>query len=147
MNGRLTLISPFDPSVGFNVGYRMQRNKLIYAIPDAAIVVNSDYRKGGTWTGAVEQLEKLRLVPVYVRVSGTPSRGLEALRSKGALPWPDPHYPEALAEALATKESHRSPMPEPTGLLASMFTEQPYVPEEPVTIDAAPARDILASAR
>jgi DNA processing protein len=46
--------------------------------------------KGGTWAGAVEQLEKLRLVPVYVRGSGEIGPGLEALRRKGALPWPDP---------------------------------------------------------
>ena len=36
----------------------MQRNKLIYALADAALVVNSDYEKGGTWAGAVEQLER-----------------------------------------------------------------------------------------
>src|SRR5260370_3099961 len=46
---------------------QMRRNKLIYALADAALVVNSDYEKGGTWAGAVEQLEKLHLVPMYVR--------------------------------------------------------------------------------
>ena len=68
MDGQLVLISPYDPSAGFNVGNAMQRNKLIYALADAALVVSSDYEKGGTWAGAVEQLEKLQLVPVYVRL-------------------------------------------------------------------------------
>ena len=64
MDGRLVLISPYDPAVRFQVGHAMQRNKLIYALSDAALVVNSDYGKGGTWTGAIEQLDKLKLVPV-----------------------------------------------------------------------------------
>lgn len=100
MDGQLVLISPYDPLAGFNVGHAMQRNKLIYALADAALVVNSDYEKGGTWAGAVEQLEKLRFVPVYVRSTGTRSTGLEALINKGALPWPDIETPEALAETL-----------------------------------------------
>lgn len=81
----------------------MQRNKLIYALADAALVVSSDYEKGGTWAGAVEQLEKLQLVPVYVRAHGDTGKGLEALRRKGALPWPDPSTPETLDEALSVE--------------------------------------------
>jgi predicted Rossmann fold nucleotide-binding protein DprA/Smf involved in DNA uptake len=105
LEGQLVLISPYDPSAGFNVGHAMQRNKLIYALADAALVVSSDYEKGGTWAGAVEQLEKLRLVPVYVRSNGETGKGLEALRRKGALPWPNPETSEALAEALAVEVS------------------------------------------
>ena len=105
MEGRLVLISPYDPSAGFNVGHAMQRNKLIYALADAALVVSSDYEKGGTWAGAVEQLEKLRLVPVYVRSNGEIGKGLDALRRKGALPWPNPETLEALVKALAVEAS------------------------------------------
>jgi DNA processing protein len=90
MDERLVLISPYDPSAGFNVGHAMQRNKLIYALSDPALIVNSDLEKGGTWAGAVEQLEKLLLVPLYVRSSGDIGEGLEALRRKGATPWPNP---------------------------------------------------------
>lgn len=90
LNGQLVLISPYDPNAGFNVGHAMQRNKLIYALADASLVVSSDLNKGGTWTGAVEQLDKLKLVPVYVRSTGGSSPGLDALRSKGALSWPNP---------------------------------------------------------
>jgi len=105
MEGQLVLISPYDPSAGFNVGHAMQRNKLIYALADVAMVVSSDYEKGGTWAGAVEQLEKLRLVPVYVRSSGETGKGLEELRRKGALSWPNPETPETLAEVLAVEVS------------------------------------------
>lgn len=100
LGGQLALVSPWDPNAGFNVGHAMQRNKLIYALADAALVVNSDRNKGGTWAGATEQLERLRFVPVYVRSSGAPSDGLDALRSRGARPWPNPPDPAALAALL-----------------------------------------------
>ncbi|MCK9419862.1 MAG: DNA-processing protein DprA [Nitrospirae bacterium] len=103
MEGRLVLISPYDPSAGFNVGNAMQRNKLIYAFADAALVVSSDVEKGGTWAGAIEQLKKLRFVPVYVRTKGETSKGLDALRRIGALPWPNPQTSEAFAEAISAK--------------------------------------------
>ena len=90
LEGQLILISPFDPSAGFNAGHAMQRNKLIYALADAALVVNAEINKGGTWAGATEQLEKLRLTPVYVRSSGGASRALDALKIKGAKPWANP---------------------------------------------------------
>jgi DNA processing protein len=91
---RLVLISSYDPSAGFNVGNAMQRNKLIYALSDASLVVNSDYNTGGTWAGAVEQLDKLHFVPVYVRRSENTVKGLTALKEKGALEWPDPQTPD-----------------------------------------------------
>ena len=109
IDGRLVLISPYDPSAGFNVGHAMQRNKLIYALGDASLVVSSDINKGGTWAGATEQLDKLKLVPVYVRSTGVSSRGLDALRSKGALPWPEPHSADAFD---AVFENSLSPIPE-----------------------------------
>lgn len=101
MQGQLILVSPYDPSAGFNVGNAMQRNKLIYALADAALVVNSDLNKGGTWAGAVEQLDKRRLVTVYVRSTGSASQGLAALRQKGAVLWPNPETPDALTGLLS----------------------------------------------
>jgi DNA processing protein len=90
LDGQLVLISPYDPSAGFNVGNAMQRNKLIYALADASLVVSSDLNKGGTWAGAIEQLDKLKFVTVYVRSTGESSAGLDALRKKGAIAWPNP---------------------------------------------------------
>lgn len=103
MDSRLTLVSPYDPAVGFNVGNAMQRNKLIYALSDAALVVTSDYKKGGTWSGAAEQLKKLKLVPVYVRKKDEVSPGIEGLLALGALPWPEPADADAFLEVLNTK--------------------------------------------
>lgn len=101
LDGRLVLISPYDPNAGFNVGHAMQRNKLIYALADAALVVSAEVNKGGTWAGATEQLQKLRFVPVYVRSTGAPSEGLDALRKRGARPWPNPVDDDGLDAALS----------------------------------------------
>ena len=100
MDGRLVLTSPYDPAARFQVGQAMQRNKLIYALSDTALVVNSDYGKGGTWAGAVEQLDKLKLVPVYVRDAGEAGKGLKGLQDRGARRWPELGTPEGLEELL-----------------------------------------------
>lgn len=107
-DGQLVLVSPYDPLAGFNVGNAMQRNKLIYALADAALVVQSDYGKGGTWAGATEQLEKLRLVPIYTLPNVRQDAALESLGKKGALTWPNPTDPEAFREALSVAISRRS---------------------------------------
>lgn len=91
LDGKLVLISAYDPASRFNVGHAMQRNKLIYALADTSLVVNSDVNKGGTWAGAIEQLNKFKFTPLFVRVTGEASSGLEALRKNGALPWPEPN--------------------------------------------------------
>lgn len=98
---RLVFISPYDPAAGFNVGHAMQRNKIIYALADAAFVVTSDFEKGGTWAGAIEQLERLRFVPVFVRNGANAGKGNAALLQHGARLWPDVRDGGELAEALA----------------------------------------------
>ena len=109
-DGRLLLLSPYDPLAGFNAGHAMQRNKYIYALSDAGLVMNSDYNRGGTWTGAVEQLEKLKLVPVYVRANGSePGTALHELIKRGALRWPEPASPQALVDLLNSETSLFSP--------------------------------------
>ena len=106
MDGRMTLISQYDPAAGFQVGHAMQRNKLVYALADAALVVNADYEKGGTWAGAIEQLDKLKLVPIYVRSNGEVARGIEELRARGARPWPHPATSAAVERVLDAARSN-----------------------------------------
>ena len=110
--GRLALISPYDPAARFIVGHAMQRNKLIYALADAALVVTSEYGKGGTWTGALEQLVRLKSVPVYVRTDGEIGTGLDGLRKRGAKPWPNPMTKEAVGEILDVPQSAQFSAPE-----------------------------------
>lgn len=97
-SGGLVLVSAYDPNAGFNIGHAMQRNKLIYALADISLVVEAELNKGGTWAGAVEQLDKLRFVPLFVRSTGKCSAGLDALSNRGAVLWPNPHDTESLNE-------------------------------------------------
>lgn len=100
MEGRLVLVSPYDPAAGFNVGHAMQRNKLIYALADAALVVTSDFEKGGTWAGAIEQLDRLHFVPVFVRNGANAGKGNSALLNRGGKPWPNPQSGNELGQAI-----------------------------------------------
>lgn len=100
VDGRLVLISPYDPAAGFNVGQAMQRNKHIYALADAALVVTSDFEKGGTWAGAIEQLDRLHFVPVFVRNGANAGKGNSALLNCGGKPWPNPQSGSELGRVL-----------------------------------------------
>jgi len=113
-DGRLLLLSAYDPKVGFDVGRAMGRNRLIYGLSDAALVVCSDQGKGGTWAGAVEVLDKLRLVPVYVRAEGSQTPGLRGLIAKGAMPFEEPTSSEAIIRLLQPPSSEPNSIPATT---------------------------------
>jgi predicted Rossmann fold nucleotide-binding protein DprA/Smf involved in DNA uptake len=134
LDGQLVLISPYDPSAGFNVGNAMQRNKLIYALADTSLVVSSDLNKGGTWAGAVEQLDKLKFVPVFIRSTGESSAGLDGLRKKGALAWPNPQDVDSFEDVF------NMAMPTPTASPQVGFALFPN--EEPTSADAKPTAHV-----
>ncbi|MDE2877112.1 MAG: DNA-processing protein DprA [Gemmatimonadota bacterium] len=122
MDGRLVLVSSFDPAVRFRGWQAMERNKQIYAMADAALVVNSDLGHGGTWAGATEQLGKLRYVTVYVRKNGEPCRGLDELVAHGAYRWSEPRTPAELHQIVSEDVS---PVPELAGFQGELFPSQP----------------------
>lgn len=132
LNGQLVLISPYDPSAGFNVGNAMQRNKLIYALADTSLVVSSDLNKGGTWAGAVEQLDKLKFVPVFIRSTGESSAGLDGLRKKGAFPWPNPQDMDSFKDVFNVAIPTPTPSPQ---IGFALFSN-----EEPTSADAKPTQ-------
>jgi predicted Rossmann fold nucleotide-binding protein DprA/Smf involved in DNA uptake len=77
----LTLATPFHPGARWHQGNAMRRNRLIYAVAEAAIVVTTAPGSGGTWAGAIEDL-KAGWVPLHVRESDEP--GNRQLISEGA---------------------------------------------------------------
>ena len=83
LSGDLALVSPFNPEARFNVGNAMARNACIYCLADAAVVVTSEAGKGGTWNGAVEDLE-IRWVPLWVKPDSAPGSGNPELVRRGA---------------------------------------------------------------
>lgn len=131
IEGQLVLISPYDPAAGFNVGNAMQRNKAIYALADAALVVASDLEKGGTWAGAIEQLKKLQLVPVFVRDGTGISPGNAALIHHGGRPWPNPGNAAHLRETIAAACAATAPA-STQETLSLEFREQPPAYGSPV---------------
>jgi predicted Rossmann fold nucleotide-binding protein DprA/Smf involved in DNA uptake len=81
MDGNLVLVSPFYPEAGFNTGNAMARNKYIYCLADAALVVHSGI-KGGTINGAEENLKK-KWVPLWVKPTKDTSAANSLLVNKG----------------------------------------------------------------
>lgn len=83
VDGRLVLLSPFDPDSRWFAHSAMDRNKLVYGLADAAIVVASTDGKGGTWAGAIEALRRSK-IPIYVKASGRIPAGNRHLLELGA---------------------------------------------------------------
>jgi len=115
----LCLATPYSPSASFNVGAAMGRNRLIYALADYAIVVASDFEKGGTWAGATEAL-KAKWLPVFALQHEHIPLGNTKLIERGAIPFPYPfegHY----SELQVWLHSH-SPIPEDDSEQLSLFS-------------------------
>ncbi len=78
----LLLLSLVHPEQHFTVINAMNRNKFIYAMSDYTLVVNTDFKKGGTWAGASEELKrKDSQRPVFVRIDeNSPEANSELLK-------------------------------------------------------------------
>ncbi len=82
MDGKTVLLSTFYPEAGFNVGNAMARNRYIYCLSDATVVVHSGM-KGGTITGAKENI-KNNWVPLWVKPTKDSSAANSFLVKQGA---------------------------------------------------------------
>ena len=125
--GQLLLISPYHPQARFTVGTAMGRNKLIYAMADYGLVVSADYKKGGTWAGAEEELKRDKPLAVFVRTQGQVPTGNRKLLDLGALEWPATMQQDNLFQQLAVLANQR---PEPQAAVReaetlSLFDDQP----------------------
>lgn len=100
MAKNLVLVSPFNPEAGFDVGNAMARNKYIYCVSDAAIVVSSTREKGGTWNGAIENITR-GWVPLWIKHNADVGSGNAELVRHGAR-W----LPEAEFELTVLLASH-----------------------------------------
>lgn len=88
MSGDLALVTTFNPEAGFNVGNAMARNRYIYCLADAAVVISSTADKGGTWNGALEDL-KTGWTPLWVKPTKNAHSGNPELVRRGAHWLPD----------------------------------------------------------
>jgi predicted Rossmann fold nucleotide-binding protein DprA/Smf involved in DNA uptake len=78
----------------------MGRNKLIYAMADYGLVVSAEYKKGGTWAGAIEELNRDNSRPVFVRTGNNAPLGNNKLLDCGAIAWPQNTEKERLQQHL-----------------------------------------------
>lgn len=102
--GNLLLISASKPDAGFHVGTAMMRNRYIYAQSAGTVVVRSDLNKGGTWTGAVENMKNNWCTTLCW---DHPYPGNQALIGMGAVPigadW-DGSVPAQPAKSISTEQ-------------------------------------------
>src|SRR5450759_5520205 len=98
--GDLVLASPYYPEAGFNVGNAMARNKYIYAMVDAALIVSTSHGSGGTWSGAIEALKR-GSPPVFVRTEDGAPDGNFRLLEEGARAFPEPHWEDLMVQLRA----------------------------------------------
>jgi predicted Rossmann fold nucleotide-binding protein DprA/Smf involved in DNA uptake len=119
--GRLVLLTPYQPDNGFSVGAAMGRNKVIYGLADYAIVVASDYEKGGTWAGAVEAL-KAEWCPVFVRSGEDTGVGNEGLIKRGAIALPSSEF-DSIAHIADWMRTHVTSKLEQAELLPATVKE------------------------
>ena len=87
VDGNACLCTPYKPSAGFSVANAMGRNKLIYALSVATVVVAAEADKGGTWAGAVEAVRQ-GIAPVVVWQGHGATEGNARLVAMGAHPLP-----------------------------------------------------------
>ena len=83
-NGRLLLLSAVRPDMGFTAATAMMRNRYIYAQSAGTVAVRADYKKGGTWNGAVDCI-KHEIAPVFCW-DHPAYRGNQELIRLGAIP-------------------------------------------------------------
>ena len=57
LSKNMVLISAVNPDAPFHAANAMSRNKYVYSMSEAAFVIASDYKKGGTWAGASENIK------------------------------------------------------------------------------------------
>lgn len=109
----LVLVSPFYPEAGFSAGNAMGRNKYIYCLSQAAVVVHSG-KSGGTWNGAMENLQK-RWVPLWVKSTEDQDAGNAELVQRGGQ-WSPENVLQAemrsLLQAAEVMQQSHHPAPE-----------------------------------
>ncbi len=83
--GTTCLVSQQVPTAGFSPASAMGRNKLVYALSVATVVVASAENSGGTWAGAVEAIRTGNGTVIVWRGAGE-GPGNEALEKRGGQP-------------------------------------------------------------
>jgi predicted Rossmann fold nucleotide-binding protein DprA/Smf involved in DNA uptake len=142
VSDHLTLVSPFDPDSRWFAYTAMERNKLLYGLSDAALVVASSAESGGTWAGATEALQIGR-VKVFVKSTGVVAPGNPKLVRMGGVPFPEEPWTD-LGVLLTAPEDKTgklfSPTPPPLPASTERTEDAPVI----TTADVGPTALAIA---
>lgn len=84
ISGKVLVLSIFPPKAPWSTGFAMARNPIIYGMASEIFVAESD-NKGGTWSGVMDGLRKMR--KIYVREPLPEEKNANLLLiEKGAIP-------------------------------------------------------------
>ncbi len=123
-------VTLWPASTAFSTAGAMERNVLVYAASEAAILVAVRHGAGGTWHGAREALRR-RLCPLLVHSPPTaqPGSGTAAFLAMGAVELPTSLEVESLRAGVleSLRRSHC-----PDGSLAEFFGEEDVPQRVPV---------------
>ncbi len=115
MRNDTLVLSAQRPDMPFKVYTAMDRNKYVYAMANYVVAVSSDADKGGTWTGAIEDL-KHGWTPLFVRDGeNMPKGNIKLLAMDGVSPITSKDIDEAdnmlewFDNIQATKEEKKEP--------------------------------------
>lgn len=87
LSGNLLMLSAVAPRMRFTAHNAMARNKYVYTLSHYSVVVSSSL-KGGTWSGAVENLRN-HWIPLFVRDSEKMPAGNQPLILQGGISFPE----------------------------------------------------------
>ena len=87
LSGHLLMLSSVAPRMRFTAHNAMARNKYVYTLSHYSVVVASAL-KGGTWSGAVENLRH-HWIPLFVRDTERLPEGNQPLILQGGIPFPE----------------------------------------------------------
>ncbi len=88
-NGRALLISSFHPDARYTLSHALEANKCVYALSNAAIVLQCEKGKDGVWEGACSALRNRFTERVYVWENPDLPGNMELI-ARGATAFSDP---------------------------------------------------------
>lgn len=113
----LVLVSASYPDAGFSVGNAMGRNKYIYCLSGAAVVVHSGTR-GGTITGALENI-KNNWVPIWVKPTKDTAAGNSAIVDQGGQ-WIAASGNDVDVSGILESKAPPTPLPDDTDIFQAL---------------------------
>ena len=147
MGGKLVLVSPNDPLVRPSQETKTLRNRVIYGLAGATLVLGFDRHKNDAFKSAIEALQRNKPNNIFFRSTGVKSRGHNALDMAGAAPWPNPADCDTFHGIFKEKTNGaaNTPIESPPPLLTgALVVEAVTLLDQPIGLDSPPLSGSVA---